>query len=188
MHEFRRRFSIPSKCNAGWTACLPSRPTRRSTLDRAKIFAALQASIRDGARNGALIRRTEPGRHPAYAFRFRAKDPATGAVRQRSIALGNDPVLLEAAGRVVAIHRHSRERRKATKVQQAEQRQRARTLEAEVMQSIPGSRRYRQAVRRTLRQQVRNVPDLTSREFLACAGSLVQHRRRPGRPYRPRLW
>lgn len=173
------------------------RPTAMTTMPRLRALTAMRdrehalSVVRlhsdDIAKNGNLELRYERGRTPSYCLRFYVKCPETGAVRQRRLSIGDDTELHDIVRPAIVARVRQRMLTKAARSEAAKQREKARTAEAEFMAEHPGSRRYRQTIRRAYRDSV-----ATGEDFLVAMLSILADRpprKRPGRPVKnSRLW
>ena len=157
-------------------------------LDQVKTALAIEANIHAIARHGYLVPCTKPGCPPSYRIRFRVARSKSGKTAHRSITLGSDPKLLFLAREAIAIKELTRTTRMANKARHADFLNRMRILEAEIMPQITGSRRYRQSVRKALREYCSGSPAPSANDFLAGIAPPRPRRRRGGRPLRSRLW
>mgnify|MGYP003604760791 CR=1 FL=1 len=157
-------------------------------LDRVKAAQAIEANIPAICRNGSLTLRKEQGRQPSFCIRFRTTSPDTGALKQRSINLGQDEELIAGIREAISIRTRMREEKRLAKAKRAECRQRYRPLEAALRGKIKGSRRYRESIKKALWTYCANEPNPNLDVFLAGLDDLGLRRRRRGRPYARRLW
>lgn len=154
--------------------------------DREHALGVVRHHLDDIRRTGTLELRKESGRTPGYCLRFRCRCPTMGTVRQRRLAMGDDPEINEIVRDAIVERISTRLRAKAAKAEAAKRRKQARADEAEFMTFYPGSRSYRRQVRQAYRRSL-----VSGKEFLLEFYWLLAsqpRRKRPGRPPKSRLW
>ena len=154
--------------------------------DRAHVLGVVRHHLADIGKTGTIKLRIEPGRTPGYCLRFRYRHPITGTVRQRRLALGDDPEIHEIVRNAILERINARLRAKAAKTEAAKQRKQARADEAEFMTFYPGSRSYRRHVRDAYRKSIASGKDFMIEMYNLLAS--LPRRKRPGRPLTSRLW
>ena len=160
---------------------------QRPRFDSCRAATELVAASPHFNSNCWLARRRNRDGSWSVNFRFR-EVAADGTRRQKSINLDRDPILVSGAQEAVALRRYTLAQGRAKLAVITARRRRIRAIEEEVMTHITGSRRYRQAVRRTFRERCATDPLPTAQEFLAGLDGLKLKRRRAGRPLKRRLW
>ena len=161
-----------------------AKPTRMR--DREHTLGVVRDHLADISRTGTLELRSERGRRPAYCVRFRYPSPDTGAMRQRRLAIGDDPVLHNLVRTAIMARVRHRMQSKTAKVEAAERRNQVRESERKFMTSFPGSRSYRRQVRQAYRRSL-----VSGEHFIvefAWLLARLPRPRRPGRPIKSRLW
>ena len=154
--------------------------------DREHTRGVVRDHLADISRTGTLELRSERGRRPAYCVRFRYPSPDTGAMRQRRLAIGDDPVLHDLVRTAISERVRGHLQAKAAKAEAAERRKQARAEEAKFMTFFPGSRSYRRQVRQAYRRSIESGTQFIL-ELYRILMSLPRPRR-PGRPLKSRLW
>ena len=154
--------------------------------ERIHALGVVRDHLADIGRTGTLELRSERGRRPAYCVRFRYPSPDTGAMRQRRLAIGDDPVLHDLVRTAIMARVRHRMQSKTAKVEAADRRKQAREAESEFMVNFPGSRSYRRQVRQAYRRSL-----VSGEHFIvefAWLLARLPRPRRPGRPIKSRLW
>ena len=154
--------------------------------DREHALGVVRHHLDDIRRTGTVELRKEPGRTPGYCLRFRYRHPITSPVRQRRLALGDDPEINEIVRDAIVERISARLRTKAAKTEAAKRRKNAREAEREFMTWYPGSRSYRRQVRQAYRRSL-----VSGQDFIIEMYDLLislPRRKRPGRPLASRLW
>ena len=154
--------------------------------DHEQALSVVRLHLPDIGRTGTLELRTERGRTSSYCVRFYVKCPETGVVRQRRLDIGDDQTLHDLVRPVIVARVRQRMQSKAAKAEAAKQRAKARADETAFLAEHPGSRRYRQTIRRAYRDSV-----ATGEDFLIAMLSILADRpprKRSGRPLKSRLW
>lgn len=154
--------------------------------DRHSTLSTIRAFIADIEQTGSLELRNERGRKPAYCIRFRYRCPSTGTVRQRRLIIGDDPELHDVVRTAIRSRILRRLQDKAAKTAAAKRRKRERADEAEFMAGHPGSRRRRQHVRQAYRRSIVSGQHFVVELYRLLAS--LPRRKRPGRPFKSRLW
>lgn len=155
-------------------------------FNRENALRILRLHADDIARTGTLELRSDRGSDPVYCARFRCCDPVTDTVRQRRLTIGDDPELHDIVRNVIRTRVLKKRQAKTAKAEAAKRHQRARAAEAAFMAEHPGSRRFRQRVRRAYRESQATGDDFLT--VLLLMRSDRPTRKRPGRPLKSRLW
>ena len=157
-------------------------------LNREHALRVVRLHSDDIASTGTLELRWERERKPTYGVRYRTKCPVTGTIRQHRLTIGDDPELHDLVRSAITARVRQSIEAKAAKALEIERRNRARTLEKELMVPIAGSRRYRQGVRKVFRKFCNATLDTAYKAFIEAMDDRKLRRRNSGRPRKARLW